>query len=275
MTSFHVRHDFSPIFARNALLLLRMADAPSEEAFLEQARARDLDIGRRQSVTKVFASLRDLGLIETTPAGQRGQVRLTNLGKQLADVAVHDKLMFAEMIHLRYWWLWQPSKEKEYFAWSYQTVATILWEESPVTIDSDRLVNMVLAAAEQHFGISGISFSTSSVSGILHWLRVLSPPCIVGKIFRRRPTCPPEALVIALGGIAAAREHPAGIPLRLDAATREQACRVTLLAEEAIDEVVQQAEETLGVIRRSGDGGETVLIRELLMPELIPRMKYR
>jgi len=273
MTSFHVRHDFSPIFARNALLLLRMAEVSSEEVFLEQARARDLDIGRRQSVTKVFGSLRDLGLVETAPAGQRGQVRLTDLGQQLADVAVHDALLFAELIHLRYWLLWQPEQEGEHFAWSYQTVATILWEEAPVTIDSDRLVNMVLAAAEQHFGISGISFSTSSVSGILHWLRVLSPPCIIGKTFRRRPTCPPEALVIALDGIAAERGHPAGIPLRLDAATREQVCRATLLEGEAIDEVVQQAEEALGVIRRSGDGGETVLIREPLVPALIPQME--
>jgi hypothetical protein len=274
MNSFHVRHDFSPIFARNALLLLRMAEAANEEAFLEQARARDLDIGRRQSVTKVFASLRDLGLVETAYTRQRGQVRLTNLGQQIADIAVYDALLFAELIHLRYWWLWQPEHEGEYFAWSYQTVATILWEEAPLTIDSDRLVNMVMAAAEHHFGISGVSFSTSSVSGILHWLRVLSPACVVGKTFRRRPSCPPEALVVTLEGIAAAKGYPAGIPLRLDAATRKQACCATLLELDALDEVVQQAEETLGMIRRSGDGGETVLIREPLVPALIPHMEH-
>ncbi|NJL03536.1 MAG: hypothetical protein HC911_01195 [Chloroflexaceae bacterium] len=274
MTSFHVRHDFSPIIARHALLLLRMAKVSSEEALLEQARARDLDIGRRQSVTKVFASLRALGLIEPALAEQRGQVRLTDLGRQLADVAVHDALLFAELIHLRYWWLWQPEQDRAHFAWSYRTIATILWDEAPVTIDRNRLVTMVLVAAEHQFGISGISFSTSSVSGILHWLRVISPPCIIGNTFRRRPTCPPEALVVALEGIATARGHPVGTPLRLDAATREHVCHSTLLEEEAMDEVLQQAEKTLGVIRRSGDGGETVLIREPLFPALIPQMEY-
>jgi hypothetical protein len=232
---------------------------------------RDLDIGRRQSVTKVFASLRDLGLIETENAGRNSQWCLTHLGQSIADIAVRDKLLFAELIHLRYWWLWQLQRDRNYFSWSYQMVANILWEEAPVTIDSNRLVNMVLAAAEHQFSISGVSFSTSSVSGILHWLRILSPACVFGKTFRRRPVCSPEALIIALEGIAAVQDRPPGIPLWVDTATRELACRATLLELEAFDDVCQQAEETLGVTRRSGDGGETILMRESLVPELIPQ----
>lgn len=270
MNTFHVRHDFSPVFARNALLLLRMSDIPDEATFLEQARARDLAIGRRQSVTKVFASLRDLSLVESL-SGQRSNLRLTSLGRLVADIAVRDELLFAELIHLRYWWLWSHQDSEARFAWSYQTVANMLWEEAPITIDADRLVTMVLTRAEQHFGTSDVSFSTSSVSGILYWLRALSPPCIVEKTFRRRPACPPESLIIALEGVAAATGCPLGIPIHLDTATRERVCRATLLEVEAFDEVLSQAEETLRVIRRRGGGSDTMLIREPLFLELIPQ----
>lgn len=273
MSSFHVRHDFHPTFARNAMLLLRLTAAANEDVFLEAARARDLEIGRRQSVAKIFASLRDLGLLENAHSKQKGQLRLTSLGRNIAEVAVRDELLFAELIHLRHWLLWHPETQGENFSWSYQMVCNILWDEAPTTIDSDRLVNMVLAAAEQQFGISGISFSTSSVSGILHWLRVLSPPCINEKVFRHRPACPPEALIVALEGIAVAKGHPSGIPLRIDYETREHACRATLLALDAFDDVLHQAEEALGVIRRSGDGGETLLIQKPLFEDLVPNME--
>jgi hypothetical protein len=273
VTSFHVRHDFNPAVARDVLLLLRMASTPNEAELLVRARARDLEIGRRQSVAKVVASLRDLGLVEHPLSEQRGNIRLTTIGHQVADVAVRDELLLAELIHLRYWWLWTPECGGAMFAWAYQTVAGMLWDEASMPIDNNRLVGIVLAAAEQQFHIRGISFSASSVLGILYWLRALSPTCIVGGTFRRRPTCPPEALMIALEGMYSVIGHPLGSSLRLDSATRDRVCRSVLLEIEAFDEVLSQAEAALGLIRRHGASGDMVLIRESLFPGLILQRK--
>jgi hypothetical protein len=270
MTSFHVKHDFSPIVARDALLLLRWLREASEEELLLQARTRDLEIGRRQSISKVFTSLRDLGFVQRLPSPQREKLQLTPLGSQLADVAVRDELLFAELVHLRYWWLWTPELDGHKFAWAYQTVADLLWQEAPTSIDANRLVAAVLAAAEQRFGLKGISFSSSSILGILLWVRALRPSCLVAGEFRRRPICPPEALVVALEGIYAAMRRPLGIPLHLDSKTRERACRALLLEVAAFDEVLSRAEEVLGVVRHQGDGGEMVLIQEPFCLGLIP-----
>jgi hypothetical protein len=270
MNTFHVRHDFSPTVARDALLLLRLAGGATEHALLSFARERDLEIGHRKSATKVFASLRDLGLIERCGVAQRENLQLTHLGSQLAVVATRNELLFAELIHLRYWSLWKPESTDAKFAWAYQTVANILWQESPTAIESGRLVAAVLAAAEYQFGLKGISFSSSSILGILHWLRALSPSCVINSEFRRRPICPPEAFVLALEGIHAITQRPLGIPLRLDAATRERVCRAVLLDNSGFDEVLSLAEDSLGIVHRGGDGGEVVIIRESLFPGLVP-----
>jgi hypothetical protein len=273
MTSFHVRHDFNPSVARDALLLLRLSEVPDEATLLQQARERDLDIGRRQSAGKVLATLRDLGFVERARTPSGGSLALTPAGRKVADVAVRDELLLAEFVHLRYWLLWNPDTSAgERFAWSYQTVAGLLWEQAPVSIDNNYLVSTVLSLAEQQFGESGISFSTSSVLGVLYWLRHLSPPCIVSEhTFQRRPGCSPEALLIALQGEYAKTGTSFGIPLRLDAATRNRVCRTVLLDIEMFDEVLAQAEEAFGIVRRHGDGGDMVFIREPFFPELIPQ----
>lgn len=273
MTTFHVRHDFSPTLAREALLLLRMAPATNEQDFLDQARTHDFELSRRQSPAKVFASLRDLGLL--APPTRDVPLMLTPLGEQLADLALQDKLMLAEMIHLRYCWLWTPEKSGEGFAWAYQTVAGILWDEAPAPIDNDRLVAAIMAGAEDVFQAKGASFSSSSILGIMHWLRALSPPCVVAGTFHHRPSCTPEALLMTLEAIATISERPAGTALRLDAATRRRACRTLLIDADGFDEVLDQLEETGRLLRRANDGGETVLLLDMPIPNLIPQRSPR
>lgn len=273
MTIFHVRHDFSPMIAREALLLLRVAPAANERDFLAQARAHDFELGRRQSPAKVFASLRDLGL--TSRATRDEPLTLTPLGQSLADVALRDELLLAELIHLRYCWLWTPEDGGEGFAWAYQTVSGLLWDEAPTSIDNDRLVATVITGAEEVFEVKGASFSPSSILGIMHWLRALSPPCIVAGAFRQRPACAPEALLLTLEAIATVSGSLAGTALRLDSSTRSRACRTLLIDGDAFDEMLGQLEEMGSLLRRASDGGETVLLLNRSFPGLVPQRSQR
>lgn len=271
MTTFHVRHDFSPTVAREALLLLRLAPMTSERDFQALARSYDFELGRRQSSTKVFASLRDLGLVNR--ATRDGPLALTPLGQQLAEIALRDELLLAELIHLRYCWLWTPERGGEGFSWAYQTVAGLLWEEAPTPIDTDRLVATIIAGAEAQFGVKGASFSPSSVLGIMHWLRALSPPCVVAGAFYHRPACAPESLLLTLEAIAAVTGVPGGVALRLDASTRHRACRILLIDGDAFDDILAQLEELGSLTLRSSHGGETVLLFDTPLPGLVPHRK--
>jgi hypothetical protein len=273
MTTFHVRHDFHPILAREALLLLQTPSIADEQDFLALARSRDFEIGRRQSPAKVFASLRDLGLVYRE--NRYMSLALTPLGRHLAGVAIRDALLLAELIHLRYCWLWTPETGGEGFAWAYQTVAGLLWDEAPTSIDTDRLVAAVITGAEEQFAVKGASFSPSSVLGILHWLRALSPPCIIANTFHRRPSCAPEALLLTLEAIATVRGIPFGAALRLDASTRRRACRILLIDGEAFDETLGQLEDIGSVMRRSGDSGEMVVLLETPFPGLAPQRMFQ
>lgn len=269
MTTFHVRHDFNPTVAREALLLLRIAPAASEQDLLALARAYDFEIGRRQSPAKVIASLRDLGLVHRS--ARHAPLALTPLGCYLADIALRDELLLAELIHLRYSWLWTPETGGEGFAWAYQAVAGLLWDEAPASIDSDRLVATIIAEAEERFAVKGISFSPSSVLGIMHWLRALSPPCIIAGAFRRRPACAPEALLLTLEAIATVSGIPVGAPLRLDAPTRQRACRILLIDSDALSEMLAQLEDLGRLIRRASGGSEMVLLLDVSARGLVPQ----
>jgi hypothetical protein len=268
MTIFHVRHDFNPVVARDVLLILRTASVVDEQQLLEFARTHDFEVGKRRSAAKVLTSLRDLGLL--TRAGHNEPFALTPLGTQIADVALHDELLLAELIHLRYSWLWTEEHGGEAFSWAYQAVTKQLWDEAPASINSDRLVTNVIAGAQEVFDVKGASFSSSSVLGILHWLRALSPPCIVNGTFRQRPACSPEALLITLEAIAAISHRPAGTAIRMDAATRQRVCRTLVIDHEAFDEVVAQAEDIGSLVRHRADGGEALLILEIPFCGLAP-----
>jgi hypothetical protein len=267
-TSFHVRHDLTPVVAREALLLLRLAPTVNGQALLERARERDLELCRRRSAEKVLASLRDLGLVARQPRREPGMVALTDLGGLMADVAMRDPFLFAELVHLRHWWLWATDRGGPPFAWAYRTVATILWESAPAPVEPDRLVIAVIAAAENDLGIRDVSFSTSSVLGILHWLRALSPTCIVTGMFRRRAACSPEALVLALEAIRCGAGN-GGAALLLNPDVRRLACCALLIEEASFDEVLAQAEEAQAIIHLSAAAGEAVIVRPSALTRLV------
>ena len=268
MTTFHVRHDFTPTVAREALLILRVADITSEHELLARAKEHDLEIGHRKSAAKVLASLRDLGLVKQSSRGER-TIALTPLGAQIAEVASRNELLFVELIHQRYCWLWAEKFGGEGFAWAYQTVTRELWNGAPTPIDRDQLVSLILASAGDVFDVDSVSFSTSSVLGVLYWLRALSPPCIQNDEFRYRPTFPAEALLVALEGIYALQGRRLGTPMYLDADTRVKISQVTLSDPEALQEVIFEAETAFDLIHYYGSRGEVITLNESLFPGLI------
>lgn len=254
--SFHVRHDLTPGVARDTLLLLRQEEAPDGASLLERARSRDFGVGRLSSPDKILASLRDLGFVERGAGG----LSLSPLGRSVAAIASRDTLLFAELVHLRYWHSWSEAAGGSAFGWAYRTLCTTLWDAAPARVEPDQLTATVLATAEERFGLRGISFSRSSVLGVLHWLRALSPRCIVDAHFVRRPSASPEAFLVALRAASGTSRTTSALSLRLQACHRDEVCRSLQLEPGAFDEMLERAEEGYGLVRLRDAGAERVLV---------------
>lgn len=268
MTSFHIRHNFTPGLAREALLLLHTAPLQSVHDLVEGARSRDLELGRRGTADKVVASLRDLGLVEQS-SERRGELRLSELGRSVIGHTARDRLLFVEYVHLRYWWLWSFQPDRALYSWAYRLVTTHLWENAPVDIDTDQIVATLLAAAEHTFNADSVSFSSASVLGIMHWIRALSPPVVTHRRMQRRFSCPPESLALAIEAASTTRGRDIDAPLPIDVQTRDLLCQSLLLDPVAMPEMLELAEESLGLIRRQVQGHEVVWLRESVLPGLV------
>ncbi len=270
MSSFHVRHDFNPSVARDTLLLLHYGGVDTEEKLLQDAFIRDLELGRHHSASKILASLRDLQLLERARAGH-SQLVLNSHGVRLAEIAARDAVLFVELIHLRYQLLWSPKWGGDYSSWAYCTVCEYLWNEAPCSIDSKQLAALVIQRASQELGESSISFSVSSVLGILHWLRALQPGCIFANTFRRRASCAPETLILALITAQQLLTRTSDQTLRLDTQMINVACRMTLLDKARFDEVIAQAIDAFGIVRRSGSSGDMLMVHPFVWRDWLPQ----
>ena len=169
---------------------------------------------------------------------------------------LYQRDLLAELIHIVYYtsYTYQPYKR---FSWSYQTLCDWLWNSAPCEIHRDRLVNTVSQAAVDQFGEQGISFSTQSISGILHWVGALNPPCIVeaNSLFTRRSHCPVESFMVALHYTYELQKGDT-LSIPLDESVKERVCRICLITPQSFSEMLELAERTfscLQVWRRRGD----------------------
>jgi hypothetical protein len=166
--------------------------------------------------------------------------------------------LLPEFVHFLYYSSWDLDQDKR-FSWSYRTVCNTLWSTSPCTIDRDYLVNLVTQEAIEAFSLKDISFSTSSVAGILNWLVALQPPCITSqgreRMFLRRSHCSVELFALALGHVYQL-ERDGNVFLTLTTQLRERICQICLVDPEVIDEMFDQTETCFPKLQIRRERGE-------------------
>lgn len=213
--TFHTRHDFTPELGWAAFQLVHeLGRAGFREGGLEEAaRATTSPLARRLDLTKILASLEDLGIIGRTGK----EIVLTGLGQALASGGGAYKTGFCAAIHCLYFWqwLWAGDRERASPSWSYREVCSQLLVSPPSGISADELVLRVVEAADG-FHAERVSFSRSSVCGVTNWLSAQTPSLVElhGKnVARVRGQAPGAstlrlnlAAVCALGGGRAALE---------------------------------------------------------------------
>lgn len=252
-TSYHVRHDLRPDLTFELLTLLHaLPDGQQEEDLQRAADMQGYSLRQRKNYNKLLRSLDELELIERS----RKSISLTEQGRIVANVMIYQRDLLTELVHIIYYTGYDNEDYKR-FSWSYRTLCNWLWDSAPCEIHRDKLVNVVSQAAQNEFDEQGISFSTQSVSGILHWVTSLNPPCVdnTGNIFNRRNYCPVETFMVALDHVyRLKKEETLSIPLNNE--IREQVCRICLITPESFSEMLELAERTFDAVqvwRKRGD----------------------
>lgn len=167
---FHTRHDFKPNLGWEAFQLL--SDVPPDGISASNlhtiSKAVGSPLGRLSNLTKLLASMQDVGLIEKTREG----IALSKAGRSLAKGIGSYETGFHAAVHCLYaWkWIWDGDKKTASPSWSYREVLRQILNSGSIGVDSDEIVLRLVSVAEEDFGKVKVSFSRASVSGVTAWL---------------------------------------------------------------------------------------------------------
>lgn len=188
---FHTKHDFTPEFAWGAFQLLAQigADCVSAAQLQQIAQILALPLAKRADLHKLLGSFQDLGLVER----QEGGYALSAVGRLLWDNNGRSEIGFRAAFHCLYSWEWLLDAKPDVAtpSWSYRAVCREILGAGPSGVEEDDLVLRVVEAA-QCFRAEKVSFSRSSVHGVVMWLEALAPSLISRKgsrLFAGIPGC--------------------------------------------------------------------------------------
>ena len=267
-TGFHVRHDLQPSLTHEVLLLLKaLPSNPTKGQLRQTAQAKGYKLGERKEYNKLLQSLTDLGIL----ISHKEPIALTEIGSIVATVTAYYPHLLPEVIHFLYYTIWDKDQNQR-FSWSYRIVCDLLWRNSPCTIDRDYLVNKVTQEALQLFQINGVSFSTSSIAGILNWLAELQPPTLVRQdkqhLFVRRSYCSVELFVLTLHHIYRL-EKKVNTFILLTPQLRERICQICLISPEAFDELLEQTASCFSKLQIRRERGERFALVDFSLTDLV------
>jgi hypothetical protein len=255
-TSFHVRHDLLPSLTYELLILfLSQPIGRTEQELVQSANTQGFRLRGRKDYRKLLKSLVELEVLNE----DNDKFSLSQKGQIASRLILYQRDLLADFIHFLYYSSFDLDTNKR-FSWSYRKVCAALWLAAPSSINRDRLVNQIAREAETVFGENGISFSTSSVSGIINWLGEMVPPCIgtqgAERYFERREYCSVELFALALNHEYRKRNGLQHSHITIDSSFRDEICQLCLINPDRFSEMLALVENSftcIDVRRERGD----------------------
>lgn len=234
-------------------ILAETSTSLSDQEIIAKAQNWNCDLAHQKNPAEQFSILRMLTLIQ-------GESReLSEKGRQLVQIIVHNSNLAAEIFHLLFYTTWNPNRPTEKcFSWSYRRLCDILWNRISTPIDSEALASQLIDEIEQHFPDAQPSVNSDTVRATSAWLTRLDPPCLLSDetlAFERRSFCSPELLLLATDYIYRENKISYASNVLLTDDRRNDICRLCLLKEESLDMVLELSLSQFGFFRRGIGGG--------------------
>lgn len=195
----------------------------------------------------IFPFLRNLSILS-----KNSPLSFTDQGIIATEILKFHPDLLGDFLHLVLYNLHINAPDKR-FSWMYSTIVNQLWLRKEVLLSQDekkRLVEEAIATAALQFDLpeSEIAFSGSSITGVLNWLRSLTPTVIKleanTEFFSRRYFCAAPSLIKAVDTIYQQRERTYGVKIFLREDIKEAICRMLLLDPSGLDSALDNAKRT-------------------------------
>jgi len=199
-----------------------------------------------------------LGLVENH------SLQLSSRGEALAQMGRVKPSLCFDIAHFYYYSTSERRNEDtDRFSWSYAAVCNALWESGTSNVNRGQLAARVADWAMDRFHTQMVSFSENSVTGVLSWLRLLTPPVIKESetggrrqtSFTYRHFCPPEIFVLALDYLHRVTGTDYQTNLLMDLDKQDTVCKVCLLEPTAFDAVLDWAIGQYPFLQQGSRGG--------------------
>lgn len=238
---FHIQQNTTP----NVLRAILLSCGYEQVTISELAETLDMNVG---TIQHIIPFIRQSGLLSS----KGKNLILTELGKQFLRLNEQIPALFPEAMHHLFYTLHNFDQSKR-FSWAYARLVNALWSSCERRLDKQsetQLVGMIIEDAAQTLGVpvDQIAFSLDSIRGALNWLRSLDPPVVVTgsgeTIFQRRYFCSAFVFLWAVDFFYRQSETPYGVRMFLTTDLEEQLCRICVLDQSGLDNVLMMTKRT-------------------------------
>lgn len=190
-------------------------------------------------------TLARLGLVQ-----ESNRQELTEFGRELVDILIHNEQRFFDMLHFLYASAYyrDPGPER-FISWSYYQISREYCERAPVDFNDAKqeIVEAVLQTAENE-SVTGFdnygTLSKKSINNYRRFIDELEPPVLRDGRFKLREFVPSELVLTSIDllyrtNFAGSREY--GGLMSLSGAPAEALQTLCLVQEDALSDVVEQA----------------------------------
>ncbi len=207
---------------------------------------------------------------------QAYRYRISEFGSYILNTLQFSPSLTIDFLHWAWYSAWLRSPNFEWgWSWTYQTTCNAMWESSSGQVIPKKLAADTLEKANLQFPTEAPAFNIQSIRNVMTWLSAMEPPFLIKKdetqtggswLSRKRESCSPELLFLAIQLQYQTKGLPFGTPLLIDDEIIEAVSKVCLLASEQFWPMVELCGLTFASLTRK----ETSYGTSLTVTELAP-----
>ena len=240
--SFQIWSIDRPTYLEGVLPLFQRGNSFTNSELVQMTAQMGLSSSTRR-IAHLTQSWYVLGILERRRVeNQAYRYDLSSFGVHLLSKLQFNPPLAIEFVHWIWYSGWSRSPHPDWgWSWVCREISDILWQSSPDQVAPRKLLADAAEKANSLFPEESPSFDIISVRSVTAWLAALDPPFLIKEdeddpksslLSRKRNSCSPELLFLAIQLQYRKKGLSFGIPLLMDDELVDTVCSVCMLAPE-------------------------------------------